>query len=65
VPHDLNLALLCRAVDLGDQGFEHRRTGRYFGDLDAGSGAPGHRDQPLADELGDIVTLELAKRLSN
>src|SRR5262249_16950959 len=62
---DLNLAPLRRAINLGDHGFEHRRAGRYFGHLDAGSRAPGYRDQLLTDELGYIVTLELAQRLSD
>ena len=59
LPRDVDLAVLRGAVDLGDQGFEHRRAGRHFGDLDAGSEAPGHGDQLLADALGDLVALEL------
>ena len=57
--------LLRGAIDLGDHGFEHRRAGRHFGDLDAGSEAPGHGDQLLANALGDVVALELALRLSD
>ncbi len=33
---DAVLALLRGPVDLGDQRLQHRRTGRHFGDLDAG-----------------------------
>jgi len=62
---DLNLAPLRRAINLGDHGFKHRRAGRHFGDLDAGSGMLGHAGHLLADALGDLVTLESALRLSD
>src|SRR5262249_54141434 len=65
LPRDLNLSLLRRPVDLCDHGLEHRRTGRYFGDLDAGAEAPSHRGQLLADAFGNLVTLQHALRLAD
>ena len=60
LPRQSDTAFHRRAVDLGDQRFEHRRSGRHFGHLDSRAVALGDGQQPLAHLLGDLMALQIA-----
>ncbi len=63
LPRQCDPSFHARAVHFGDQGFEHRRAGRHFGDFDSRSITLGDGLNSQAHLLGDLVALQVARAL--